>query len=116
MLSLHWANCMKKTSANLKLSLNEGCACQGAGEHSPVLQPDEDRKKARQSLGGPQTYLKAVTQALRRATSVMNRSRMTTGSFVMTGTLILPLSHLDTITVIFCDPMAAFSTAPVSSA
>ena len=37
----------------------------------------------------------------------MNRSLMTTGSIVITGTLTLPLSHFTTSTVILPDAIAA---------
>ena len=46
----------------------------------------------------------------------MKRSRITTGSLVITGTGILPLSHFATITVIFLLLIAVCNISLVSSA
>ena len=47
-------------------------------------------------------------------TAFMKRSRITTGSIVITGSLMLPLSHLHTITVIFLLSIAPCNTGPRS--
>lgn len=47
-------------------------------------------------------------------TAFINRSRITTGSMVITGILALPLSHLDTMMVICPESSASERACPVS--
>ena len=56
-----------------------------------------------------------LNRPVQARTAFMKRSRITTGSIVITGSLMLPLSHLHTITVIFLLSMAACSARPVST-